>query len=162
MKRAWSCCRPEVCGGRPAFVTLSHPSRTFHPKTTPILPLLENFRAATTTANPAPLVLLDLRTAKDASTFTRRGCRHYSQSFTLPDMAEEVHWTGPRVRQAFLDFFAERGHTVGRPTPRWRPTDGRFAPVTAQETQAWRSSPSSTCPDAACDGIFICQWLASC
>ncbi|KAK3362640.1 tRNA synthetases class II (A)-domain-containing protein [Lasiosphaeria hispida] len=27
-------------------------------------------------------------------------------------MGEEVHWTGPRVRQTFLDYFEKKGHTV--------------------------------------------------
>lgn len=37
----------------------------------------------------------------------------------------EVKWTGPLVRKTFLDFFAERGHSIGKTppplnTPRWR------------------------------------------
>ena len=28
-------------------------------------------------------------------------------------MAEGVKWTGPQVRKTFLNFFEERGHTVG-------------------------------------------------
>ncbi|KAK0730368.1 tRNA synthetases class II (A)-domain-containing protein [Lasiosphaeris hirsuta] len=27
-------------------------------------------------------------------------------------MGEEVHWTGPRVRQTFLDYFEKKGHTI--------------------------------------------------
>lgn len=26
----------------------------------------------------------------------------------------EVKWTGPLVRKTFLDFFAERGHSIGK------------------------------------------------
>ena len=28
-------------------------------------------------------------------------------------MTEGVKWTGPQVRKTFLNFFEERGHTVG-------------------------------------------------
>lgn len=111
---------------RPAFEPLSHGSRSFHHKTRPTpqsLLRLENFRAATEfpTANASPysspLTSLHLRFVP----IFRDGYRFYSRSSTLPNMAE-VKWTGPLVRKTFLDFFAERGHAIGRspsaPPPR--------------------------------------------
>jgi alanyl-tRNA synthetase len=108
---------------RPAFVSLSHGSRSFHHKTRPVAPpsysLLENFRAATafSTLNSSicysALIGLHLRIAS----ILTNGRRFYSRSSALPSMAE-VQWTGPRVRKTFLDFFAERGHSIGKaPSP---------------------------------------------
>jgi hypothetical protein len=112
---------------RPAFESLSHGgSRSFQHKTGPApqsCSVLENFRAATTcnlsTARHPPyyryssaLISLQLRTASAS----RNGYRFYSRSSTLPTMAE-VEWTGPRVRKTFLDYFAERGHSIGKAPP---------------------------------------------
>ena len=39
-------------------------------------------------------------------------------SSTLPTMADEqVHWSAAKVRETFLRFFEERGHTIGKPLP---------------------------------------------
>lgn len=27
----------------------------------------------------------------------------------------DIKWTGARVRKTFLDYFAERGHSIGKP-----------------------------------------------
>ncbi|KAK3945436.1 alanine--tRNA ligase [Diplogelasinospora grovesii] len=116
-KPRWLCwsCRFRSCGTscRPAFVPLSHSSRTFHHKTRPIPPLtlsrLEKLRGATTRTAPSPFALVRLQIQN--SSLTRSGYRFYSQSSTLPVMAE-VQWTGLKVRQTFFDYFAERGHTI--------------------------------------------------
>lgn len=118
------------------------PSRTFHHKSRPVpLSALEKFRASTTTAadpsKPRPLAFFVLHITGPASTAaatttTRRsghgigyghgygyGFRSYSQSsysssLHTHTMAEQVHWTGPKVRETFLNYFAEkRGHTIG-------------------------------------------------
>ena len=106
---------------RSAFVILSHGPRTFHHKTPRPAPqslTLENLRAATTftTANPLHFPRIDLHDRIASN--SRNGYRFYSSSSTLPTMAEaEVKWTGPLVRKTFLDFFAERGHTIGKGPP---------------------------------------------
>ena len=113
---------------RPAFEPLSHGPRSFHHKNRPTpqsLFRLENFRAATEfpTANASPYssALTSLLRLRFVPT-SRNGYRFYSRSSTLPNMAE-VKWTGPLVRKTFLDFFAERGHAIGRspsaPPPRF-------------------------------------------
>lgn len=111
---------------RPAYKALSHGSRSFHHKSRPAPQslALENFRAfqtgnAFSTANLKPLryypalIPLRLRTLS----VSRSGYRCYSSSSTststLPTMSE-VKWTGPHVRKTFLDFFAERGHSIGK------------------------------------------------
>ncbi len=131
-RRHWSSSRARSPGFEEA---LSHCcSRAFHHKTRPNPPLvtLEKFPAATTksksnpdlpTNNPSfssarysPLLFsssscIILRPAS----IRRSTSYYYSKSYsTLPAMADQVHWTGPRVRQTFLDFFAERGHTIGK------------------------------------------------
>ncbi|KAK3694603.1 hypothetical protein B0T22DRAFT_368070 [Podospora appendiculata] len=114
---------------RAAWEPLSHSSRTFHHKTGPIPPpqsttssRLENFRAATTAATTST----SANRLHPSSTSawlgagvhfrniptTRHSYRSYSQSSTLPAMAE-VKWTGPVVRETFLKYFEERGHTIG-------------------------------------------------
>lgn len=108
---------------RPAFEPLSHGSRSFHHKTRPAPQSLglENFRAATafSTSNSHALphfpALISLSRLRIVSTL-RNGYRFYSRSSTLPTMAE-VKWTGPLVRKTFLDFFAERGHSIGKTPP---------------------------------------------
>ena len=41
-----------------------------------------------------------------------------SSSSTPPAMADEqVHWSAAKVRETFLHFFEERGHTIGKLTP---------------------------------------------
>jgi alanyl-tRNA synthetase len=127
LRRSRSSCGTSC--DRTAFVTLSHCSRTFHHKT-PLAPqpsTLENFRVATTTtpakANAVtfqPTGLVGVHLGK-LSTYYRISHRFYSQSSTLHAMAE-VKWTGPLVRKTFLDFFAERGHSIGKaPPPRITP-----------------------------------------
>ncbi len=105
---------------RTAFEPLSHGARSFHHKNRPTTPQslsLENFRVATkfptanTNASPYSSALIGLH-FRSASAF-RHGCRFYSQSSTLPNMAE-VKWTGTLVRKTFLDYFAERGHSIGK------------------------------------------------
>jgi alanyl-tRNA synthetase len=109
---------------RPAFESLSHGSRSFHHKTRPApqsCTVLENFRAATafsTTnssllhSNYSALIGLHLQILSAS----RNGYRFYSRSSTPPTMAE-VKWTGPLVRKTFLDYFAERGHSIGKAPP---------------------------------------------
>ena len=109
---------------RPAFESLSHGSRSFHHKTRPApqsCTVLENFRAATsfTTANSPSLysnysTLIGLRLRIVSA--SRNSYRFYSRSSTPPTMAE-VKWTGPLVRKTFLDYFAERGHSIGKAPP---------------------------------------------
>lgn len=105
---------------RMAYATLSHCSRTFQHKTrrAPQSSSLEKFRAATTTPLTATRFLhtaqIDVHPG-GPSTFGF-AYRFYSQSSTLRAMAE-VKWTGPRVRKAFLDYFAERGHSIGKESP---------------------------------------------
>jgi hypothetical protein len=120
---------------RLAFEPLSHAyaGASFHHKThcpAPQSPRpgLENFRAATgslatssstlhnnnkapRSPSPSPLFGLHLRIA---SAFGPSYRYYSSRHPTSPTMAE-VKWTGPLVRKTFLDFFAERGHSIGRP-----------------------------------------------
>lgn len=128
IEKSWSRRSRSCCGTscyRTAFVTLSHCSRTFHHKT-PVAPqpsTLENFRVATATPVTAPATRYS-RTNRIAVQLGRPsnfgiGHRFFSRSSTLRAMAE-VKWTGPLVRKTFLDFFAERGHSIGKataPTP---------------------------------------------
>lgn len=121
-KRSWLS-RSRSWGGtgcyRPPFETLSHGSRSFHHKTRPApqsCSIIENFRAATTFPNHNTVrhyysALISLRPRIVSA--SRNGYRFYSRSSTLPTMAE-VEWTGPRVRKTFLDYFAERGHSIGK------------------------------------------------
>jgi hypothetical protein len=52
-----------------------------------------------------------------------RNCRFYSPSSSpcRPSSAamplDTQKWTAPLVRKTFLDYFAERGHTIGMPSP---------------------------------------------
>jgi len=107
---SWSCRFRSF----PAFETLSHSaSRTFHIKSRPIPPTaLEKFRASTTTTNPSSSAFF-VHITHSASSSSRRSRYRFFSSSPLHTMADQVHWTGPRVRQTFLDYFAERGHTVG-------------------------------------------------
>jgi len=110
-----SSCRPRRRS--PTFETLSHSaSRTFYHKSRPVPPsALEKLRASTTAADPSkPRAFFVLHVAGLAS-ITKNGFRSYSQSTTLPTMAEETTWTGPKVRETFLNYFAERGHSIGMP-----------------------------------------------
>ena len=104
-------CRPRPAPSCP----LSHSSRSFYHKTD-LLPRpslsLENFRFATTaigntSAFPKP--------RKDAALDQRGRYRFYSHSAS-PNMAE-ARWSGQLVRKTFLDYFKERGHTIGMPSP---------------------------------------------
>ncbi|KAK4170195.1 alanine--tRNA ligase [Cladorrhinum sp. PSN259] len=128
----WPCCSggwPRNSSYRPAFVVLSHCSRTFHHKTRQITPpksRVENFPVATTTLAPAvantTAALRSRAASRDLHLQIRRalnsriGYRFYSQtpSSTSRAMADSnpPHWTGLKVRQTFLDFFAERGHDI--------------------------------------------------
>lgn len=127
-----------ACGTRcsPSFVvTLSHSSRTFHHKTSPVPPpkRLENFRVATAgqdrrlaaaavaaaanlSTNPSSLPWLKLQKIRETSISIhgfRRLYSHSTSSSKSPTNMAEVEWTGLKVRQTFFDFFAERGHTIG-------------------------------------------------
>ncbi|KAK0673373.1 hypothetical protein QBC41DRAFT_312110 [Cercophora samala] len=123
MKKAlwlrWSCReRSRSWGGtryQSAFVVnLSHCSRTFHHKTrlTPPSSTLSNFRAPTSalrTAAPAPYYA-----AYAASDYYQT--RHQLPFYYIKRLHHtmtEPQWTGPRVRDTFLKFFEERGHTIG-------------------------------------------------
>ncbi|KAK0633038.1 hypothetical protein B0T14DRAFT_418794 [Immersiella caudata] len=100
----------------PAFETLSHSaSRTFYHKSRLVPPsALEKFRASTTAADPSePRAFFVLHVAGLAS-ITRNGFRPYSKSSALQAMADQT-WTGPKVRETFLNYFAERGHSIGMP-----------------------------------------------
>jgi hypothetical protein len=152
---------------RPAFESLSHGSRSFHHKTRPApqpCTVLENFRAATTAfstanssllhSNYSALIGLHLRILSAS----RNGYRFYSRSSTPPTMAE-VKWTGPLVRKTFLDYFAERGHSIGKappspPSPLTAPCAARFClfactAVLPRSTGwmgcLWHSVPKQTC-----------------
>ncbi|KAK4659553.1 Alanine--tRNA ligase [Podospora pseudocomata] len=113
----WSCReRSRSWGGtryQSAFVVnLSHCSRTFHHKTrlTPPSSTLSNFRAPTSA----------LRTAAPASYYAASALLDYYRTrHHLPSHLKRLHhtmtepqWTGPRVRETFLKFFEERGHTI--------------------------------------------------
>jgi len=139
-----------------------HRSRSFHRfhlfhKTRPApapqqpfsVPLnLENFRAVahlTTTTTPLPqqhrVLLPRLSTGLRVriTPLSLAGRRFYSsRSSTTSPIMTEVKWTGPLVRKTFLDFFAERGHTIGMSaqlfalpavvaaTPRWCTNDRKI------------------------------------
>jgi hypothetical protein len=86
---------------------------------------------------------LTLHPSRIASTLrlgTRSSFRYLSSSSTLPAMAE-VKWTGPLVRKTFLDYFAERGHAIGKPSPLPLPSLCRMRPV--------RCTSSDACVDIA-------------
>ncbi len=143
---------------RPAFEPLSHGPRSFHHKIRPTpqsLFGLENFRAATKspTANASPyssaFTSLHLRFVP---TF-RNGYRFYSRSSTLPNMAE-VKWTGPLVRKTFLDFFAERGHSIGTSPSAPPPRVTRFRlPPWLFVHKIWLFSGITVLKDTMCIGL---------
>lgn len=120
------------CCPQPAFEALSHglgpglgpcTSRTFyHHKSLATAPqprsVHENFRVATpslTATRASRCLALNGRQPRIVSA-SRYGYRLYSRSST-PSIMTEVEWTGARVRKAFLDFFAERGHSIGKSLP---------------------------------------------
>jgi hypothetical protein len=128
---SWSC----RFRSSPAFDLLSHSaSRPFHlpTKSRPVPPsALEKVRASTTTTTSLLLTLLSAWTFSPASaTPTISGFRFFSTSPSplRRAMADQIDWTGPKVRQTFLDYFAERGHTVGE-LPRHAPRALRWVPA---------------------------------
>ncbi len=112
----WWWCRSRSCRNasrwRPQvpFVALTH-SRTFHKTRPDPRREIENLRPATTPRSTTTFAAPGLQTPHVAK--PRLSIRFYSQSSSLPNMAEEVKWTGLKVRKTFFDFFAERGHTIG-------------------------------------------------
>jgi hypothetical protein len=100
----------------PAFETLSHSaSRTFHHKSRLVPPsALEKFRASTTAADPSKSQAFFVLHVAGLASITRNGFRSYSQSSALQAMADQT-WTGPKVRETFLNYFAKRGHSIGMP-----------------------------------------------
>jgi hypothetical protein len=161
-RAVWLRCPRSSCGTgcyRPGFVTLSHGSRSFYHKSRPApqSPKLENFRgvAASSTTRHLALFSLQLRIAS----VSKIGHRLYSQSSTLPTMAE-VKWTGPRVRKTFLDYFAERGHTIGRAPS---PSTPRCVPLfacTAVREKGGDQTPFRSLRDIS--PLPMCGFLFSC
>lgn len=148
-----------------AFEPLSHGSRTFHHKTRRApqssTRTLENFRAATALAplQNSPLIGLHFRITTIPT--SRNGYRLYSRSSTLPTMAE-VKWTGPLVRKTFLDFFAERGHSIGKepaPTP---PRDApQFAPMSVCAGERHAALRTTARDSSMLRFVSICTSLTS-
>lgn len=145
---------------QPAFVTLSHGSRSFHHKIRPAPQpsVLENFRAVTAFAAAKPLLHfpltgLHLRIAP----VSRNGYRFYSRSSTPSTMAQ-VDWTGPRVRKTFLDFFAERGHTIGRQTLPPKTQQKKRPPLRA--LQLAQKKTTSGCHNAAAAVAIVARRAA--
>ncbi len=178
----WLWCRSRSGRGtgcyRLPFEPLSHACarpRSFHHKHKTHCPApqsprpgLENVRAATGFPNscsthnkaprspsPSPLFGLHLRIA---SAFGP-SYRFYSSRSITPTMAE-VKWTGPLVRKTFLDFFAERGHSIGRTRapplhcpsntnqqPLHRPSPPRVASITTRPARRrWRRAQDTKMP----------------
>ena len=113
------CCRSRSLCSAPSwrplapFVTLTHNSRTFHKNGRVPRRFIENLRQNTTNkANTSTAALSKVR--RSTACREQHSIRFYSQHFHhTPIMAEGVKWTGPQVRKTFLNFFEERGHTVG-------------------------------------------------
>lgn len=70
-----------------------------------------------------------------------------SSSSTPPAMADEqVHWSAAKVRETFLRFFEERGHTIGKLTPLSRCD-------TCWSTPRWGHGPTTT--PRRCRDVFF-------
>lgn len=126
----------------PALASAPFPGRC-RSITDSVRPYSTHFHSISTAARPLNTLRIASRTCPSRSfnpaIHTRFEARRLVSNMSGTPNMEEKKWTGLKVRQTFFDFFAARGHTIGKSSTESPPPPGR----------ASRPGPKLTVPPSA-------------